>query len=257
MITRPGENVDPQQVARAKEKLKPLNLLLKEPETASLSLLQLLAKCNLTLSEYQQCLNTINKSSAIILKRDPKDCWVNGYNPHLLEAWDENIDVSYILNAYSCIIYITSYITKKESGLSEYLKRVIENSSRDNVNECDEMREIMQEYSKKREVSAQECVTRACGIHMKKCSRGVIFIPTDDNPVKMSLPMSRLENKTSECPNVWMTSLTDRYKARPETPEYEEMCLADFAATCRIVYGQHTKGKHVMPLLNEMGFVER
>ncbi|KAK1879964.1 50S ribosomal protein L31 type B [Dissostichus eleginoides] len=54
--------------------------------------------------------------------------------------------------------------------------------------------------------------------------------------------MSRLENKTSEGPNVWMTSLTDRYKARPETPEYEEMCLADFAATCRIVYGQHTKG---------------
>ncbi|KAK1903115.1 Chromosomal replication initiator protein DnaA [Dissostichus eleginoides] len=73
----------------------------------------------------------------------------------------------------------------------------------------------------------------------------------------MSLPMSRLENKTSECPNVWMTSLTDRYKARPETPEYEEMCLADFSATCRIVYGQHTKGKDVMPLLNEMGFVQR
>uniref|UniRef100_A0A8C9XK73 ATP-dependent DNA helicase n=1 Tax=Sander lucioperca TaxID=283035 RepID=A0A8C9XK73_SANLU len=35
------------------------------------------------------------------------------------------------------------------------------------------------------------------------------------------------------------------------------MCLADFAATCRIVYGKQTKGKNVLPLLNEMGFVQR
>ncbi|KAI3357220.1 hypothetical protein L3Q82_015676, partial [Scortum barcoo] len=49
----------------------------------------------------------------------------------------------------------------------------------------------------------------------------------------------------------------EKYKARPETPEFEEMCLADFASTCRIVYGQQTKGKHVLPLLNDMGFVQR
>ncbi|XP_025759938.1 uncharacterized protein LOC109197979 isoform X1 [Oreochromis niloticus] len=84
-----------------------------------------------------------------------------------------------------------------------------------------------------------------------------IFIPTDDNPVKMSRPLSVLDNTTPESSNVWMTSLNDKYKARPETPEYEEMCMADFAATCRIVYGQQTKGKDVLPLLNEMGFVQR
>lgn len=54
-----------------------------------------------------------------------------------------------------------------------------------------------------------------------------------------------------------MTSLTDKYKARPEAQEFEEMCLADFASTCRIVYGQQKKGKHVLLLLNEMGFVQR
>ncbi|CAI5676944.1 unnamed protein product [Oreochromis niloticus] len=119
------------------------------------------------------------------------------------------------------------------------------------------MRAVMQAYSKKREISAQECVARACGLHMKQCSRAVIFIPTDDNPVKMSRPLSVLDNTTPESSNVWMTSLNDKYKARPETPEYEEMCMADFAATCRIVYGQQTKGKDVLPLLNEMGFVQR
>ncbi|XP_025764256.1 ATP-dependent DNA helicase PIF1 [Oreochromis niloticus] len=73
----------------------------------------------------------------------------------------------------------------------------------------------------------------------------------------MSRPLSVLDNTTPESSNVWMTSLNDKYKARPETPEYEEMCMADFAATCRIVYGQQTKGKDVLPLLNEMGFVQR
>ncbi|CAI5669453.1 unnamed protein product [Oreochromis niloticus] len=58
----------------------------------------------------------------------------------------------------------------------------------------------------------------------------------------MSRPLSVLDNTTPESSNVWMTSLNDKYKARPETPEYEEMCMADFAATCRIVYGQQTKG---------------
>lgn len=257
IITRPGKDDASLELETAKRKLTPLNLLLNEPETASLSLEQLLARCDLTLSEYERCLHLMNQSNAVIMKRDPKDCWVNGYNPYLLDAWNANIDVQFILNYYSLIHYICTYICKSENSVSEYLKTLIQNSDRDNVNECDEMREIMQAYSKKREVSAQECVTRACGINMKKCSRGVIFIPTDDNPVKMSRPMSYLENTTSESVNVWMTSLTDKYKARPETPEFEQMCLADFASTCRIVYGQQTKGKNVLPLLNEMGFVQR
>ena len=254
MISRRNEDDD--KMKEAKQKLRQLNLLLNEPFSASLSFQQLLTQCNLTFDEYKLCLSTMNKSDAVILKRDPKDCWVNGYNPHLLEAWNANIDVSYILNAYGAIVYLTSYITKKEAGLSEYLKTVIQNSNMEHVNECDEMREIMQAYSKKREVSAQECVTRACGINMKKCSRGVVFIPTDDNPVKMSRPLSYLENTAPESENVWMTSYIDKYKSRPETPEFEEMCLADFAATCRIVYGEQKKGKNVFPLLNNMGFVQ-
>ncbi len=161
------------------------------------------------------------------------------------------------LSYYSVINYICTYSCKSENSVSEYLKTLIQNSNRETVNESDEMREIMQAYSKKREVSAQECVTRACGIKMKNCSRSVVFIPTDDNPVKMSRPMSQLENTTSESVNVWMTSLADKYKSRPETPEFEDMCMADFASTCRIVYGQQAKGKNVFRLLNDLGSVQR
>lgn len=144
---------------------------------------------------------------------------------------------------------------ENESGLSEYLKTVIKNSSMDNSNECDDMRAIMQAYSKKREISAQECVTRACGINMKKC--GFVFIKADDNALKMSQPMSQLEETTPKSENVWMTCLTDKYKCRPKTPEFEAMCLADFAVTCRFVSGLKQTGKDVLPLLNDMGFVQK
>ncbi|CAI5644612.1 unnamed protein product [Oreochromis niloticus] len=72
----------------------------------------------------------------------------------------------------------------------------------------------------------------------------------------MSRPMSYLETTTHDSCNIWMTSLTDKYKSRPETPEYEEMSLADFAALCRLVSGPN-EGKDVLPLLNQLGFVQR
>ncbi|KAI3356757.1 hypothetical protein L3Q82_003436 [Scortum barcoo] len=257
MILRPGGSDDPEQDIAAMKKLTTLNRLLNQPEIVSLSLEQILAYCELTVDEYKQCLSMTAKSSEVILKRDPKDCWVNGYNPYLLDAWDGNMDIQFILNAYSCIAYICSYISKAEHGLSEYLKTMIDNSRHENVNESDEMKQIMQAYSKKREVSAQECVARACGLHMKQCTRSVVFVQTDDNALKMSYPLSFLENKTLDSVNVWMSGLPDKYKSRPEMPEFEAMCLADFAATCRIVYGRQANGKNVLPLLNNMGYVKK
>uniref|UniRef100_A0A8C5FK64 ATP-dependent DNA helicase n=2 Tax=Gadus morhua TaxID=8049 RepID=A0A8C5FK64_GADMO len=258
MIVRSEEcDGEDERTSVATRKLTALNRLLNNPESESLSLEQILSLCDLTVDQYQDCLRVKAKKSEVVLKRDPKEAYVNGYNPTLLLAWDANMDIQYILNPYSCIAYICSYISKAEHGLSEYLKTMIENSNHENLNESDEMKQVMQAYSKKREVSAQECVARACSLNMKRCSRSVIFVQTDDNPLKMSYPMSHLENKTPDSVNVWMTGLPDKYKSRPESPEFESMCLADFAATCRIVYGKQAQGAKAIPLLNEMGFVQK
>ncbi|XP_077385098.1 uncharacterized protein LOC144023466 [Festucalex cinctus] len=243
--------------AASNAKLVCVKRLLNEPETASLTLPQLLAKCELTSDEYMECLHMTAAKSSVVLKRDPKDCWVNNYNPHLLLAWNANMDIQYILNAYSCIAYICSYISKAEHGLSQYLKSVIENSRNENVNEHDQMREVIQCYSKRREISAQESVARVCSLHMKQASRSVVFVQTSDNALKMSYPLSHLEGKTQESVDVWMTGLPEKYKCRPQTDEFEAMCLADFASTCRVVYGKQAKSKNVFALLNDMGFVQK
>ena len=37
----------------------------------------------------------------ISLKRETNECLVNNYNPAVLLAWQTNMDVQYVLNAYA------------------------------------------------------------------------------------------------------------------------------------------------------------
>ncbi|XP_016359458.1 uncharacterized protein LOC107701841 [Sinocyclocheilus anshuiensis] len=210
----------------------------------------------MTYEEYEKHIEALSTSSLLVMERRPQDCWVNGYNP-MLRAWNANMDIQFILNPYSCIMYMLSYISKAEHEMSDYLKRVIKDSSHDNLSDRECMKQVMNAYSKNREVSAQEAVARTCSLKLKSSSRSVIFIPTDDNAVKMSLPMRYLQTMDDDVENVWMTGLPDKYKARPNRPEFENMCMAEFASEYRIVYGGQTKGKNVLPLQKNMGHIQK
>ncbi|KAJ7991349.1 hypothetical protein DPEC_G00282880 [Dallia pectoralis] len=155
------------------------------------------------------------------MKRDVKDCWVNNYNPHLLTAWNANIQ--YILDEYGCIMYMLSYISKPESEMSVYLKTIVKEMSPENETEREEMKGVLQAYSKHREVSAQESVARTCGLKMKSCSREVVFLQTGENPLKMRLPLRAWQNKRADSENVWMTGIPEKYRARPQTPEFDHV----------------------------------
>lgn len=82
----------------------------------------------------------------------------------------------------------------------------------------------------------------------KKCSRSVVFIQTDDDALKMSLPMSRLQSMSPDAENVWMSGLPEKYANRPRTLEFERMCLAEFASEYRILYSCQTESKNAIPL---------
>ncbi|KAK0145564.1 hypothetical protein N1851_015518 [Merluccius polli] len=73
----------------------------------------------------------------------------------------------------------------------------------------------------------------------------------------MSLPMSRLKDVSPDSEQVWMSGLPEKYAERPETPEYERLCLADFASQYRTVYGTQSKGKNAVPLLNDKGHIQK
>lgn len=69
---------------------------------------QLLLSVGLTQDTLETAMNVIGK------KRQPNEVWVNNYNADRLRCWDCNMDIQYITGAYSCIMYVVSYISKAE-----------------------------------------------------------------------------------------------------------------------------------------------
>ena len=51
----------------------------------------------------------------------PKDLRLNLYNDKVLKAWRANIDIQYVLDPYACAMYIVSYISKSQRGMSALL----------------------------------------------------------------------------------------------------------------------------------------
>ena len=137
------------------------------------------------------------------------------------------------------------------------LRTIIKDMSPENQTEQDEMKVVFQAYSKHREVSAQESVARTCSLKIKSCSCEVLFLQTSDNALRMSLPLSALQKKPEESENVWMMGMPDKYRARPETPEFKNMCIADFASDYRIAYGKEKEDGKRVSLLNNMGMIQK
>ncbi|XP_026010111.1 uncharacterized protein LOC113013437 isoform X1 [Astatotilapia calliptera] len=164
------------KMKEAKEKLQPLRDLLCDPNSSFEDLSELLHKCKLTYEQYLDCVFNLSNGHVILLKREPNDCWVNAYNADLLRAWNANMDIQYVIDDYSCLMYMMSYVSKPEFEMTQFLNGVIQEVKKSNVNERDEMKQIMQAYAKHREVSAQESVARTCSLPLKKCSRSVVFI---------------------------------------------------------------------------------
>lgn len=121
----------------ARIKLKPVWDLLNDFKASFDSLSELLAKCNLTMDNYNSYVEALSTSNMILLKRDPKESWVNGYNPDLLRAWNANMDIQYVLDPFNCIMYMLSYISKPEHEMSNLLKNVIKGVRERDVNEED------------------------------------------------------------------------------------------------------------------------
>ena len=63
---------------------------------------------------FERAYNNCVTKKSLVLKQNPADIWVNQYNKDLLRAWQGNMDIQYVTDAYSVVVYILSYITKAE-----------------------------------------------------------------------------------------------------------------------------------------------
>ncbi|XP_076132870.1 uncharacterized protein LOC143114916 [Alosa pseudoharengus] len=210
---------------------------------------------------YEMAYDTLGKKTQIVLKRQPADVWVNQYSKPLLKCWNANMDIQYVVDAYACIVYIISYISKAEREMGLLLSNAQKEASKErNLDAKGALKKLGSVYLHNRDVCAQEAVYRLTSMHLKECSRKVVFIPTGDNIVKMSLPLSVLrgqaESRDLSTDDMWMINTVDRYKNRPDEDVFNEMCLATFASEFRIL-SVSEKSANRVHLKNNMGFVLR
>jgi len=197
---------------------------------------EIFVQLGITQSRFEEAFNTLTKSKKIVLRRESKDIWINQFNCHLLQCWNANMDIQYVTDAYACVVYIVSYISKAEREMSQLLDHAQTEAKEGNADAQQAMKKLGRVYLHHREVSAQEAVYRVCGLRLKESSRKVQFIPVGDNPVRMSLPLAVIQKKSpDDSSDIWMTSLLDKYKGRPNTDEFEYICLATFCSEYRVL----------------------
>ncbi|VDI54287.1 Hypothetical predicted protein [Mytilus galloprovincialis] len=90
----------------AKEILSDLWEVIKKHEDENLDVSEIFKKIGLTQESFETYYRFITNRNTVVLKRQPNEIYTNQYNPHLLRAWDANMDIQYILDAFSCVVYI-------------------------------------------------------------------------------------------------------------------------------------------------------
>ena len=82
------------------------------------SLDEVLLLANVALDEYSE---VSNKGSVVLLKHEPNEYMVQWLNNASMAI---NMDLQYVLNAYTCVVYVASYIMKTDRAMGVLLKRV-------------------------------------------------------------------------------------------------------------------------------------
>ena len=97
--------------------------------------------------------------------------------------------------------YIISYISKAEREMGLLLDHAQKEAKAGNIDAKESFKKLGCVYLHNREVSAQEAVYRLTGMHLKECSTKVIFVPTGEHPLRMSLPLAVLKQRNVDSPN--------------------------------------------------------
>ncbi|XP_051806644.1 uncharacterized protein LOC110967030 [Acanthochromis polyacanthus] len=69
--------------------------------------------------------------------------------------------------------------------------------------------------------------------------------------------MSRLNDMAPESEEVWMMGVPNKFLFRPQTREFEGMCLAEFASDYRVIYGRHAQRNSAIALRDNKGYIAK
>lgn len=192
-------------------------------------------------SKYIWAIRTSIKRSTVFLKRSTNACFINPYNRKLLEAWEANLDIQFILDIYSCAKYCVGYILKSDGGVSKLLQALDRDVRRGNIAIKDKLKKFASILINGSEISAQEAAAFLLGISNTNCSRSDVFINTGEPEERIHFlkPEDELDELGEDSKDIVKKGLNDHYSQRPE--EMEDICLAEFAAMYNFTASQKKK----------------
>ena len=140
------------------------------------------------------------------------------------------MDVQFVLDPYACAVYLLSYITKGQRGISKLLDKASKEANSGNKDIVNRVRHIGNAFLNAAEISAQEAVYLVLQMPLRRSSREFQFINTS-NPDERTFLLKSHE-KIKELPDKFTDVESDnvlkRYGRRPK--QLSNICLADFIA---------------------------
>ncbi|KAJ8041127.1 ATP-dependent DNA helicase PIF1 [Holothuria leucospilota] len=203
---------------------------LKLADDVTVTFAEMLQILDMTEDQYMRAIRWSLTSDKLFLKRSPSEIRVNAYNKSLLETWKANMDIQYVLDPYACAMYIVSYISRGQRGMSNLMQRATKEARDDNHDIKQRVRHIGNKFVNHVELSAQEAVYLVLQMSLRKATRQFDFINTSPSEERIVLlnPLSVIQELPDDSTDVECMGLVKKYTARPKV--LENYCLADFAA---------------------------
>lgn len=231
-----------------KNALKTANVAMREAHKAGRSCAELtcslddfLSQQKLTYARYLKALRSSIDRPTIFHKRLLKDNMVNAYNVNMLNIWEANIDVQFILNPHAAAMYVASYIMKGQKGMSNLLRNVASGSFR---NSAELVRKTGSTWINSSEISAQEAVYHVLGLRLRRFSRAVQFVNTNlpEKRFRVAMTSEELKKMPADSLNCFKETVREKYGGRKKA-ELLDLCLADYVALVRWKVGSNQVGE--------------
>ena len=141
---------------------------------------EILNELNISYELYILALRSTIKKRKIFLKRDLEEICINNYMTQLVNVWNANHDIQYVLDPYSCVVYICDYLTKNNKGMSILLEQAAKEAKDGNMDLKKSVRHIGNKFLNCVEMSEQECVYSLLELPITQSSIKVEFINTSE-----------------------------------------------------------------------------
>ncbi len=137
------------------------------------------------------------------------------------------MDIQFVLDVYACAMYIVSYISKAQKGISELLRKACEEARKGNSSIKQQVRDIGNQFLHNVQISAQEAVYIVLQLPMRKSSCQVIFINTSppEDRVQLLKPLKDINDLEDDSDEIYTSGLLKRYTKRLD--KFDNLSLAD------------------------------